>query len=203
MTLAHQIAQGLNFLHSEGIVHQDLHHGNILIDETGRPIITDFGQSRDVAQLSRGRYSRSYGQVGMLPYVPPERFLQQRYTKECDIYSLAMILWYISAGEPPFHDRYDDEDFDSILASDIIEGERPSISNAVPEDYRKLMTECWQDQPDKRASSSEVVAVLQRMIIAEQTGASYIGKNVPGLFESIITITQSAMFFVSYFYIRT
>lgn len=119
--LGSEIAQGLAFIHSEQLLHRDLHPGNILVNEHGTARIADFGLSRNV---DYSKTSRTL--FGVVPYIAPERFGRNvgRYTKKCDVYSFGMVLWTISAGgNMPYGSG---ESHNIMLAFDVMNGLRES-----------------------------------------------------------------------------
>ncbi|GBB92316.1 hypothetical protein RclHR1_00020019 [Rhizophagus clarus] len=83
---------------------------------------------------------------GNLPYIAPEIIAGREFTFALDIYSIAMLMWEISSGKPPFinyeHDYY--------LAMNIINGLRPKIVAETPLEYGILMKQCWDADPLKR-----------------------------------------------------
>ncbi len=97
LRLATEIAQGLEFAHSQGIVHADLKPSNILLDRVDRPKICDFGIARipqedaETPQL-----------FATALYVSPERALGKRATVASDIYGLGLIVYEMLVGKPPF-----------------------------------------------------------------------------------------------------
>lgn len=62
--LALDIAKGLSYLHSRGVIHRDLKSLNILLDEHGQAKLGDFGLSLMEGETSRSRPSRQHGEVG-------------------------------------------------------------------------------------------------------------------------------------------
>lgn len=99
-----QVAEGLDVLHENGLIHRDLKPGNILIDEAGNPFIGDFGLAKD--QEHRGTVLTRPGQaLGSVDYMAPEQIRGDPVSGQTDIYALACMLFELLTGQPPFADR--------------------------------------------------------------------------------------------------
>src|SRR6185312_578301 len=135
------IAHYLSNIHLAGIVHCDLHGGNIVMHDDGKTFICDLGLS----QLMNSGQQKSTIQ-GVLPFIAPEVFHTCKFTQKSDIYSFGIIMYLMATGEPPFRDR----EFDRGLACDIMGGLRPLMPDSAPEEYKKLAKWCCDADPDKR-----------------------------------------------------
>src|SRR5581483_7272820 len=148
------IAYYLRNIHVVGIVHCDLHGGNIVLhDDTS--YICDFGLSQSVNSRQQNSTIR-----GVLPFIAPEVFNTCKFTQKSDVYSFGIIMYLIATGEPPFRDRQ----FDSGLACDIMGGLRPSMPDSAPEKYKKLAEWCCDADPDKRPDAETLYDDINELI---------------------------------------
>ncbi|KAG2755326.1 kinase-like protein, partial [Suillus brevipes Sb2] len=105
------IADGLKYLHSESVVHGDLHPGNVLIDSSGSPRLTDFGLATIVGdedlQLSKSTAYRNLDSRWRAPEVlgMNDKANPERPTFESDIYSFGGVMFYITSGDKPWKER--------------------------------------------------------------------------------------------------
>ncbi|CAG8443381.1 1083_t:CDS:2 [Acaulospora colombiana] len=143
-------ADSLNEIHSVDLVHRDLHPGNVLLHKRSMVwYISDLGFCGPIDKPTDCIY-------GNLPYIAPEVIKKKKYTAKADMYSLGMIMWQLSSGRPPFHNRLHDTD----LAFDIINGKRPKIVKGTPPEYVAIMRQCWNAHPEKRP---DTVKILKKM----------------------------------------
>jgi serine/threonine protein kinase len=111
--LVAQVAEALHYAHLQRLVHRDIKPANILLDQNGRPLITDFGlavRDEDLPK-ERGRLA------GTLSYMSPEQVRRRGHHIDgrSDIYSLGVILYELLCGRRPFVGETEDELEDQIL----------------------------------------------------------------------------------------
>jgi serine/threonine-protein kinase len=95
------VAAGLEALWAAGMVHRDIKPANILIDESGKGWITDFGLAKD----TQGSLLTLPGQaLGSMDYMAPEQIRGEEVSAATDIYALGCVMYECMCGRPPFAD---------------------------------------------------------------------------------------------------
>ena len=99
--LVDDIAQALGYAHMRGMVHRDVKPGNVLLNEHGRAILTDFGIAR---MVQSNRLTADGVSTGTPIYMSPEQANGQGGDIRSDLYSLGIIVYELLASRPPFVD---------------------------------------------------------------------------------------------------
>jgi eukaryotic-like serine/threonine-protein kinase len=97
--IARQLATALAAAHDAGVVHRDLKPGNVLVDESGRAAISDFGVARSLASAGP---TLPGAIVGTLDYLSPEQARGGEVDGRSDLYALGILLYEMLTGELPF-----------------------------------------------------------------------------------------------------
>ena len=97
-----EVSRAMGRLHALGIVHRDLKPSNILLDEAGRPSISDFGLAKMLS--ADGPSTRTGAIIGTPSYMAPEQAAGrgEAVGPLSDVYSLGAILYELLSGRPPF-----------------------------------------------------------------------------------------------------
>ncbi|XP_050080269.1 tyrosine kinase receptor Cad96Ca [Anopheles maculipalpis] len=160
-----QVARGMDFLTSRGIIHRDLAARNILITEDHTCKVADFGFARDI--VTSKVYERK--SEGRLPirWMATESLYDNIFTVKSDIWSFGILMWEIvTLGSTPYP---------GIAAADVMRKVRDGYRLEKPEHCRRelynIMFYCWAHDPNERPGFPEVVDMLDRLL---QTETDYI-----------------------------
>ena len=151
------IASAMSFLHSHNIIHRDLKPENIMMDDELYPKVADFGLSKIMhTNMDSMSMNSTMGVKGTLIYLPPESLFECEYSKATDVYAFAMIAYEILTNEKPFGKCNFPE-----LISNLTKGKRPEIGDFVPESYKKLIMNCWEQDSSNRPTFDEIIEELK------------------------------------------
>ena len=164
-SIVHQIAIAVDHAHQQGVIHRDLKSANVVLDETGKPRITDFG----LAKRGDGSELTATGQIlGTPSYMPPEQAAGKldQVAETADIYSIGAVLYATLTGRPPFQAANP-----LVTLSQVLEEEPvpPRLLNpAVPKDLETICLKCLEKEPHRRyPSATELADDLQRYLNEE------------------------------------
>eukprot|EP00580_Thalassiosira_gravida_P018759 CAMPEP_0201671980 /NCGR_PEP_ID=MMETSP0494-20130426/31235_1 /ASSEMBLY_ACC=CAM_ASM_000839 /TAXON_ID=420259 /ORGANISM="Thalassiosira gravida, Strain GMp14c1" /LENGTH=883 /DNA_ID=CAMNT_0048153495 /DNA_START=588 /DNA_END=3240 /DNA_ORIENTATION=+ len=157
---AQQLAAGMNHLHKSRppIIHRDLKPANLLIDFSGHLKIADFGLAkiRPNPEQSETEAFLMTGETGSYRFMAPEVFRHEEYTQTVDVYSYAMIFYYLLRSTPPWSGL---SGLDAVTKA-AVDGERPLIPRNVDERLSTLLKRCWDEDPRARPSFEEIITCL-------------------------------------------
>jgi predicted Ser/Thr protein kinase len=146
-----ECARGLGFAHKHGIVHRDIKPDNIMFDELGQAIVTDFG----IAKAQSGARLTGTGMsIGTPHYMSPEQARAQNLDGRSDLYSLGVVGYQCLTGHVPF----DGEDSFSIGYKHIMEElPTPPLEHADQRELYAIIQKMMAKKPDDRYQTAEEV----------------------------------------------
>ncbi|MGH7286900.1 MAG: protein kinase domain-containing protein, partial [Myxococcota bacterium] len=143
-----QLALGLGALHRRRKLHRDIKPTNVLVEESGRIVLVDFGLASD--QLSRASRDSQMGSlVGTLDYMAPEQLFGEAISPAADWYAVGAMLYEALTGRTPLQE--------------LGQGAVLSRSARIPSSPRDLV-------PDTPADLDALVMALLRPVAAERPG---------------------------------
>jgi len=167
------VARAIQFAHEQGVLHRDLKPSNILIDEDGRPHVTDFGLAKRVTESAS--LTKSGAVLGTPAYMAPEQAAGDRgqVGPASDVYSLGSILYHTLTGRPPFQAASPVDTVLMLLEQDVVP---PRVLNPKADrDLEMIALRCLQKPanlryPDAEALASDLEAYLKDEPIAARSG---------------------------------
>jgi len=123
LRILEQVALAVHHAHTERVVHRDIKPSNILVDESGKGLIMDFGLARQMERAGGedGPLLTQAGRpIGTPHYMPPEQVLGEleRINATSDVYSLGVILYEILTRKTPFIGMSNVKIYQSILTKE-------------------------------------------------------------------------------------
>jgi serine/threonine-protein kinase len=179
LAITAQAADGLAYAHSMGVIHRDIKPSNLIVSENGTLKIMDFGIAR-----VRGsqRLTRSGSIVGTLAYMAPEQLRGEEGDDSCDLYSLAIVLYEMLSGSPPFNAA---SEYDLMQAQINQKPERltPKVPGLDPKIENALL-KALSKKPDQRFPSTRA--------FSDALGASTLRMDAPKILHNDTRLIQAA-----------
>jgi len=156
--LVRQISGGLEYLHGQSVVHGDLRGSNVLMDGEEHPRICDYGLAFIIEPSEFTSIKTAGACRWTAPEImnPPEDATSTNeplalFTKESDVYALAMTVLEIFTGKIPFSQKKNDS---SVIFA-VLDGGRPELPHSLKEQesLAGLVQECWDQEPGRRPTS--------------------------------------------------
>ncbi|PYP73972.1 MAG: hypothetical protein DMD41_03780 [Gemmatimonadetes bacterium] len=150
------VGRALAYAHRSGIVHRDVKPDNIMFDEHGQAVVTDFG----IAKAATGGKLTGTGMaIGTPHYMSPEQARAQNLDGRSDIYSLGVVAYQCLTGQVPF----DGEDSFSIGYKHIMEElPTPRLDSMEKRELFEIVKKMMAKAPDERfQTADDLVGVLE------------------------------------------
>ena len=154
-----QVGDALDYAHSRNLIHRDVKPANILIDERGNCLLTDFGLAKIVEGTAK--ITTSGAIMGTPAYMSPEQGKGWVLDRRTDIYSLGVILYELTVGRAPF-----EADTPMVVVVKHINDPLPLPSSIIPDFQPALeqviVTALAKDPHERYQTVSEFVEALNQ-----------------------------------------
>ena len=161
--IGYDVAEALEYIHAQGVVHRDVKPSNILLVDYGnnaaraRAKLTDFGIA-----VAPGieRFTAAGTTTGTAAYLSPEQAAGEQVGPATDIYAAGLVLLQCFTREIEFPG--------SVVESAVARLSRqPRIPDYLPEHWRSVLTSMTARDPRDRPTGRELVSALRQVVIAE------------------------------------
>ena len=147
-------AMGLQHAHQRSVLHRDITPGNLLLDERGNVMLSDFGMARTIS-TDGSTGTQTIG--GTLGYLPPETF-SGKFDERSDIFGLGVTLYEMLTLQPAFYDASPAEALKRVAENSFRPKLPRSINDSIPKDVETIVLKCISHQPAQRYSSAHQLA---------------------------------------------
>ncbi|WP_298864374.1 protein kinase [uncultured Gimesia sp.] len=186
------VCESLSAAHKLGLVHRDIKPENILINESGHPLVGDFGVACTLDDVAKGRAGTS----GTLAYMSPEILSgdMQLLDGRCDIHSLGVVLFELLCGQTPFPAKDKTELREQILFRSPMQV-REIVPN-VSEKLEAICSKAMSKHPgDRYESVDDFAAALRKCLEAGTSRRSWL--RIVGLIALVSLVGLAIAYFVT------
>ena len=158
-----KVVRAVDYAHSRGVLHRDLKPGNILLDDRGEPLVSDFGLAKLLD--ANNDLTRSLTTFGTAGFIAPEQAggAAADFTAAADVYSLGAVLFNLLAGRPPFLGSNP-----VSVIREASETQAPKLRSLAPSldrDLETICVRCLERDPKARyRSAGDLAADLERWL---------------------------------------
>ena len=158
------VASALGFAHRQGVIHRDVKVDNIMFDDHGNAVVTDFGIARAVSKYAEQTGTNMV--VGTPQYFSPEQARGLPLDGRADLYSLGVTLFKAATGVLPFQgdDWYE-------IARQHVEDDPPrprDLNPSLSKGLERIILRCLEKEPDERFPNGEALCTDLSLLLPDR-----------------------------------
>jgi serine/threonine protein kinase len=150
-----RIADALESLHGQGVVHLDLKPSNIMFRPSGEAVLVDYGLAhhRDLPDLMQEEFRLPYGTA---PYMAPEQIMGIRSEPRSDLFALGCLMYFFATGTRPFGDPQKLKGLKQRLWRDPVPPRK--LKQDVPPWFQEIVLRCLEVRAGRRYPTAAQLA---------------------------------------------
>jgi serine/threonine protein kinase len=154
------LGRAVAYAHQQGIIHGDIKPANIMIDQNGRVMLTDFGIARFSAHITQ-----LGGLRGTPAYLSPEQVEGKPTDGRSDIFSLGIVLYQLATGQRPFQGDSMEAVCAQILKAKITPATK--VNRMLPRAFDDVVERCLGKKPEDRYADGEILSAELEAVARE------------------------------------
>jgi serine/threonine protein kinase len=183
-----QIGGALGYAHARGMIHRDVKPSNVLIDEQGNCLLTDFGLAR-MMQASSDRLTSAGAVMGTPAYMSPEQGKGDSVDGRSDLYSLGVIFYEMLTGQVPYQDN-----FPMMVVIKHIRDPLPSARALAPElneATERVLIKSLAKEPDERYQTADDFVQAVKKVIQVNPSGRAVSKAMDSVYDRLLMKSKS------------
>ncbi|KAK8881683.1 hypothetical protein M9Y10_004443 [Tritrichomonas musculus] len=180
-----QIILGLDYIHSQNVLHRDIKTANVFLFRKGLVKLGDFGIAREV---SEGELAKTL--IGTPYFMCPELLKGQRYGFPADIWAAGCVLFEIIAGKHAFTGKSREE-----LFANIMSGKMPQMPTQYSKPLINLLCSMLAQDPAKRPTCKEILStdvIVQGLDSLQEKLMKHFGKSSSHIERPVNNVPSSS-----------
>jgi tetratricopeptide (TPR) repeat protein len=170
-----QVCDAIQYAHQKGIIHRDLKPSNLLVDESGRVKVIDFGVARATERAAAETIATEPGQIiGTLAYMSPEQLESDPSAVDVrsDVYSLGVVLFELFSGRLPYNLERRSLIEAARIIREVPHRRAPSIAGSLSRELACILDKALAKEAAVRyASAGDLAADIRRLVAGEPLAA--------------------------------
>ncbi|KAL4513067.1 hypothetical protein ABPG72_017752 [Tetrahymena utriculariae] len=153
---ARQILSGIQYLHSQKVIHKDIKGANILVGSDGIVKLSDFGCAKQLELTLNSNKEMNKTLKGSVPWMSPEIVTQTKYDTKADIWSFGCTILEMAQAEAPWSNYQFDNPIAAIMKIGV-SNEIPKIPETISPELNQFIRKCLQRDPSERPTATELL----------------------------------------------